>query len=183
MTLWTQTRIIRQTNRSYRKCPQRAGPALYIHQEWSKSLERRETDPEGAITTARTLLETTRKHLLDELGIPYEEKADLPKLYRLTSEALTLAPNQQSESVIRQVCGGCTAVVEGLGALRNREGDAHGRGKYKTRPAGRHAGFAVNLAGALAVFLVSSWQERSKVRPNPALQATKKKAAPERPSP
>jgi len=44
-------------------------------------LERRATDPEGAITAARTLLETVCKHILDEKGEPYEDGIPLPKLY------------------------------------------------------------------------------------------------------
>ncbi len=32
-------------------------------------MERRATDPEGAITAARTLLETVCKHILDEQGL------------------------------------------------------------------------------------------------------------------
>lgn len=37
-------------------------------------------DPEGAITAARTLLETVCKHILDERGVDYEADADLPAL-------------------------------------------------------------------------------------------------------
>jgi hypothetical protein len=33
---------------------------------WEKALARRKTDPEGAITAARTLLETICKHILEE---------------------------------------------------------------------------------------------------------------------
>lgn len=41
---------------------------------------RREADSEGAITLARSLLETVTKHILDEMEEPYSEKDDLPKL-------------------------------------------------------------------------------------------------------
>src|SRR5205809_3368286 len=54
-----------------------------VHRIWSKALERRSEDPEGAITAARTLLETVCKHILDESAITYEDEFDLPKLYRL----------------------------------------------------------------------------------------------------
>lgn len=37
-----------------------------VHAVWTKALGRRHTDPEGAITSARTLLETVCKHVLDE---------------------------------------------------------------------------------------------------------------------
>jgi hypothetical protein len=66
--------------------------------------------------------------------------------------------------VFKQILGGCTAVVEGLGSLRNRLSDSHGKGKAPVKPATRHAELAVNLAGATATFLVATW----KVRKEPA---------------
>ena len=37
----------------------------YIQEAWQKALERRASDAEGAITAARTLLESVCKHILD----------------------------------------------------------------------------------------------------------------------
>lgn len=127
---------------------------------WERALERRISDPEGAITSARGLLETVCKHILDDLAVPYDDAADLPKLYRLTSEALSIAPSQHTAQVFKQILGGCTSVVEGLAALRNRLGDAHGGGRSRVRPAPRHAQLAVNLAGSMTSFLVATWEAR-----------------------
>jgi len=127
---------------------------------WQRALERRISDPEGAITSARGLLETVCKHILDDLAVPYDDGADLPKLYRLTSESLSIAPSQHTAQVFKQILGGCTSVVEGLAALRNRLGDAHGGGRSRVRPAPRHAQLAVNLAGAMTSFLVATWEAR-----------------------
>jgi len=127
---------------------------------WQRALDRRISDPEGAITAARSLLETVCKHILDDLSVTYDESGDLPKLYRLTSEALNIAPSQHTEQVFKQILGGCTSVVEGLAALRNRLGDAHGGGRARIRPAPRHAQLAVNLAGAMTSFLVATWEAR-----------------------
>ena len=87
--------------------------------------------------------------------------ADSPRLYRVTAEALTLAPSQHTEQVFKQILGGCTSVVEGLGSLRNRLGDSHGKGKKGVKPAPRHAELAVNLAGAMAIYLVETWKIRT----------------------
>lgn len=133
----------------------------HVHRVWSKAVERRDIDPEGAITVARTLLESVCKRILDNLQIEYSDSIELPKLYRTTATALTLAPDQHSELVFKQILGGCTSVVEGLGALRNRLSDAHGKGKAPIRPAARHAELAVNLAGAAAIFLVATWEART----------------------
>lgn len=136
--------------------------AEHVGAAWKKALDRRNTDAEGAITSARTLLESVCKHILDEEGIAYDDKDDLPKLYRKTSEKLNIAPSQHTEEVFKQILGGCTAAVEGLGTLRNRLSDAHGKGKIAARPKPRHAELAVNLSGALAMFVLSTWEERQK---------------------
>jgi hypothetical protein len=51
----------------------------------------------------------------------------------------------------------CTNVVESLGALRNKLGDAHGKGGNPVRVSPRHAQLAVNMAGAAATFIVETW--------------------------
>jgi len=51
-----------------------------VQTAWRKARERQTSDPEGAITAARTLLEATCKHVLDEANVWYDPKADLPRL-------------------------------------------------------------------------------------------------------
>lgn len=135
--------------------------SAHVQVAWQKALERRASDPEGAITSARTLLESVCKHILDVAETPYEDSADMNKLYRLTAEQLNIAPNQHTEQIFKQILGGCTAVVEGLGALRNRLSDAHGKGKAAVKPSARHAELAVNLAGGMAMFLLATWDARN----------------------
>jgi len=134
--------------------------AAHVQAAWSKALDRRSSDPEGAITMARTLLESVCKHILDDAGVAYDDSPDITKLYKQTAEHLKLAPSQHTEPVFKQILGGCTAVVEGLGALRNRLSDSHGKGKAGVRPAARHAELAVNLAGALAAYLLATKSAR-----------------------
>jgi uncharacterized protein YfkK (UPF0435 family) len=131
-----------------------------VQAAWHKALERRATDPEGAITSARTLLEAVCKHILDEEQIAYNEKDDLPKLYGLTAKQLNLSPSQHTDQLFKQILGGCHAVVEGLGALRNKLSDAHARGKTAVRPLSRHAELAVNLAGTMATFILATWEQK-----------------------
>ncbi|MDP2654364.1 MAG: abortive infection family protein [Candidatus Omnitrophota bacterium] len=134
--------------------------SVYVRDIWEKTLERRRVDPEGAITTARTLLEAVCKYVLDDLEIAYTSATDLHKLYKLTSKGLNIAPSQHTEEVFKQILGGCVAVIEGMGSLRNRISDAHGQGKSPVKPALRHAELAVNLSGAMASFLVATWEAR-----------------------
>lgn len=134
--------------------------SAHVYDFWQKALDRRERDPEGAVTAARSLLETVCKHILDDLGVTYSEDEKLPKLYGKVAQGLNLAPSQHEEHVFKQILGGCQTVVDSLGAIRNRLSDAHGRGSRAARPAPRHAGLAVNLAGTMAGFLVETWESR-----------------------
>jgi phage portal protein BeeE len=133
----------------------------HIHAIWQKALTRRTSDPEGAITAARTLLESVCKHILDDAGVPYLDDADLPKLWGQAAELLNLAPAQHQETVFKAILGNCQSVVNHLAAIRNRAGDAHGQGRRQVRPKARHAELAVNLAGTMASFLVTTWKERA----------------------
>lgn len=129
-----------------------------IHFAWNKALERRATDPEGAITISRTILESVCKHILDAKGVEYNSaKIELSELYKATAKELNLAPEQHSEQIFKQILGGCSAIVNGLGTLRNRLGDAHGKGASPVKPSARHAELAVNLAGTMALFLIQTY--------------------------
>ncbi|WP_271168260.1 abortive infection family protein [Hansschlegelia plantiphila] len=130
-----------------------------VHAIWVKAIARRNSDPEGAITVARTLLETVTKRILDETGATYSDKDDLPKLYAGAAKVLNLAPNQHTEEPIKAILGGAMNLVNGIGTLRNRLSDSHGRGgKLPVKPSPPHASLAVNTAGSIATFLVETYQ-------------------------
>ena len=137
-----------------------------VQEMWQRALDRRVRDPEGAITLARSLLETVCKHVLDDLEQEYDPHTDLPKLWSSASERLNLAPSQHKEVVFRAILGNCQAVVGNLAAIRNRLGDAHGQGRRPVKPQARHAELAVNLSGSMASFLVATlanWRETNRV--------------------
>jgi hypothetical protein len=96
---------------------------------------------------------------LEEVGGSYGDRDDLPKLYNEAAKHLNLAPSQHSEEVLRAILGNCQSVVNNLGTLRNKIGDAHGQGRRPIRPGVRHAALAVNLAGAVATFLVETFAD------------------------
>jgi hypothetical protein len=131
-----------------------------VWKAWIKALDRRSSDPEGAITSARTLLESVCKLILEKNQKTYSPTADLPALYYAAAEVLTLAPSQHTEETLKRMLGGCQQVVNTLGELRNRVGDAHGAGSQPPQPTARHASLAVNLAGAMAMFLVETGAAR-----------------------
>jgi hypothetical protein len=132
-----------------------------VRSAWTRSVERRDTDPEAAVTAARALLEATCKTILDDHAEPYDEGADLPALYKAVQKVLRLSPADQTEDRFRAILGACTTVVKELGSVRNRHSDAHAPGRKTYRLAGRHASLAVNLAGSMALFLIETHEARS----------------------
>jgi hypothetical protein len=144
-----------------------------IASAWQKILARRSTDPAGTITSARSLVESTCKHILDELGVEYDNEGELPKLYKLTAKHLKLGVDQHDEQIFKQILTACGSAVEGLAGLRNRHGDAHGLGKKALRPAPRHADLAANLAGTMCTFLIATFEARkSEQGPNKSPKPT-----------
>ena len=102
---------------------------VYLY--WRKALERKNNDPDGSITIARTMIETVCKNILDKMEIEYASNIDLSELYKLTAKELNLMAEQHTEKVFKQILGGCSAIVNGLGSLRNKLGDAYGQGIKK----------------------------------------------------
>jgi hypothetical protein len=52
------------------------------------------------------LLETVCKRVLDETGTEYDDKDDLPALYRVTATKLNIAPSQHTEETFKRILGG-----------------------------------------------------------------------------
>ena len=136
-----------------------------IHERWQEALERRARDPRAAITLARTLVEDTCKWIFHEADEEFEDEDELPVLYRRLAKCLKLAPDDHTEKVFKQILGSCQSIVESLGSVRNRLGDAHSQGPKRARPQARHAELAVNLAGAMATFLIATWEARRAAPP------------------
>jgi hypothetical protein len=122
---------------------------------------RSNNDPEGALTAACSLLETTCKviHELHQTQLP--NKQDIQSLYKSTAKILKLSPDTNSPAdIIRddvfKIMSGLIGVVGGLGSLRTHAGDAHGRGIQPKRIDARLARVGINTASALSLFLLET---------------------------
>lgn len=127
---------------------------------WAKALERRTVDPEGAVTAASTLLEEVCKHIIEDSGGKWGEKWNAPMLYAAAAKVLNLSPSQHQSEVFKTILGNCQSVVQSIGSLRNKGGDAHAGGRSRVPFKPRHAALTVNLAGSMALFLIETWQAR-----------------------
>ena len=129
----------------------------YIKELWTKCLERRVSDPEGAITASRTFLESTCRFILDSLGETYEKSDDLPQLFKKTTKVLNLAPSEHTEQPFKQMISGGFSIVNGLSSLRNNISDSHAISNAYGRPSHIHSTLCVNLAGVISSFLLSTF--------------------------
>ena len=92
-----------------------------VSRSWHRVIKRIADDPEGAITAARNLLETVLKHILDDRSVEYDSGTiELPDLCKRVQTELNLAPEQHQEHVFKQILGGCSGIINGLGAIRNK---------------------------------------------------------------
>ena len=123
-------------------------------------------DPGLAIGTAKDMLETTCKTILDDLWIPFDPTWDLPELLRLTRKELKLLPTDIPDSIraetIRKLLGSLGQIGHGLAELRNLYGSGHGRLASAKGLSARHARLAVGSVATLVQFLFDTHGERKR---------------------
>ena len=137
-----------------------------LHRQIERMQSAVEDDPGLAIGTAKELLETTCKTILEQREVPFSENDDLSKLVKETRKALGLVPDNIPNSTkgadsIRRLLSSLGTVVHGLGELRNLYGTGHGKTGKAKGLASRHARLAVGAASTLATFLFETHQERN----------------------
>lgn len=125
---------------------------------WAKALDRVGEDPSGAVTAARSLLESVCKQILHDRGIVYSPAEDFGVLWKKVTQVVDLDLSPVETDAMRRFLGACNGVVGALAELRNRSGDAHGSLAPTIGPT--HARFVVNVAGALAGFLAEAVQKK-----------------------
>jgi hypothetical protein len=114
-------------------------------------------DFEGAITNARTLVESTFVTLESRLTTDFtpEYDGDLGKLFKRVQKLLNLDPAQEKlNNTLREILTGFVSIVKGLSTLRNKMSDAH---PTVYTPSRHHAKLAVNAAKVLVEFVTESY--------------------------
>ncbi len=122
-------------------------------------------DPALAIGTAKELIETCCRTVLQERGKETDEKWDLSQLAKKTARELRLIPEgipaeTKATDTVRRVLGNLASITQGIAELRNAYGTGHGKGASHKGLSARHARLAVGAASTLAVFLVQTHREQ-----------------------
>lgn len=140
-----------------------------VNRDLERALASAENDPEDAVTSACSVVESVCRSVLIELGLPLPAKKDVQGLYQAVREPLGLTPDksgvaEEIASDIRTILGGLNSVVNGVGALRTHGGDAHGRERGYRRIDPRIARLAIHSASTVSLFLVETWQNKFPAR-------------------
>lgn len=123
-----------------------------------------ERDPPAAIASAKELVETTCKVILDDYGIEYSRRDEVMDLYKKLAKGLKLraedipASSRGSEAA-QQALRSLVSVVQSMAELRNELGLGHGRAGPHPGSV-RHSRLAFNAATAVVEFLLDTWHER-----------------------
>ncbi len=140
----------------------------YIDRQIKRMEDSIENDPDLAIGTAKELIESCCKTILNELKVTFNEKMlEVPQLAKLTLENLKLVPDSvdpkaRGSDIIKKILGNVGAISHGMAELRNMYGTGHGKSGASSSLSPRHARLAVNSASTFVHFVFDTYMERPK---------------------
>ena len=128
---------------------------------WEKTLSRFQSDNDydGAITTARSTIESVCKHILSERGESYATGAPLPKLFMQTVKLLDFTDDTDTLEGLNQIS-------IGFAKLRNANGDSHGIAPGSSLPSRVLAEFVIHQAATLCWLLLKEHKAKGIVKPS-----------------
>ena len=137
----------------------------WMHQELERIEAAIDTDPALAIGTAKEMVETCCKHIVDALGIVLPPNPDMPDLTKAVLKELKLVPEGISDEAkgaesIKRTLSSLGQITKGLAELRKLYGTGHGRSSAHRGLTARHARLAVNSASAFVEFVSSTYLAR-----------------------
>ena len=138
--------------------------ANYLRQQIIRMEEAVESDPALAIGTAKELIETCCKTILEERGEPFAKDPDMPELTKAAFRQLKMTRDDVPDAIegaesIRRVLSNLGSISNELVRLRNLYGTGHGKLADAPGLSPRHAKLAVGSAATLVRFLFESHTE------------------------
>lgn len=110
---------------------------------------------DSALTKARTLLEEVFCWAIERKGEQPSSSGDVGKMF---SQVKCLYNIHADKTMDRRICdlvNGLNKIVDSIGQMRNKQGDAHGVGASRVNIEDYHARLAVNAAANVADFVLS----------------------------
>lgn len=136
-----------------------------LHRQIQRMTAAVEDDPSLAIGTAKEMVESVCKTILEQRQIPFSDDADVGSLVKEVRKALDLVPEvipsaAKGADTIKRMLSNLGTIAQGLGELRNLYGTGHGKGGSAKGLGPRHARLAVGAAATLSTFLFETHIER-----------------------
>jgi len=137
----------------------------YVSQQITRMETAVNQDPELAIGTAKELVETCCKSILNECNVSFSKSDDLQKLVKNTVKHLELTPadipdRAKASDTIKRLLSNLATITQGVAQLRNHYGTGHGKLSANKGLQPRHAKLVVGAASTLAVFLTETHKVR-----------------------
>lgn len=137
-----------------------------LHRQIQRMQSSIDDDPGLAIGTAKELVESVCRTILEQRQLVVADDAELVQLVKEVRKALGLIPESipnaaKGAESIRRLLSNLGNVAQGLGELRNLYGTGHGKGGSARGLSPRHARLAVGAASTLCTFLFETHLERS----------------------
>ena len=120
-----------------------------------------DTAPRVAIGTAKELIETCCRTVLESRNKEIDESWNINKLVKATTDERELSPSSVSDTkraatTIKEILGSLSSVIQGIAELRNDYGSGHGNDGKFVGLGPRHVRLAVGAASTLTVFLLET---------------------------
>jgi hypothetical protein len=131
--------------------------------DFARALANTEKDPDSAIASASSTLESLCKSILDRRGRPYPSDQSLGPLLSTAFDVLGLSPAKAADAELKRLLGGIVNAALAVGVLRTKFSAAHGSGDGQPRLEARHARVAVNACATVSMFLIESMPPDSQV--------------------
>lgn len=137
----------------------------WMQQEITRIHKAVDSDPSLAIGTAKDLVESCCKSILQEMGHKFDKTDDLPKLSKEMCKALGLVPEgipseAKGAEIIKRTLSNLTAITKGISELRGLYGSGHGRDGKHFGLEPRHARLAASCAIAFVDFATETYLKK-----------------------
>jgi len=132
--------------------------STYITKQIHRMEQAVDNDPDLAIGTAKELIETCCKSILEARGKAIQGTPDIPTLTKATFKELDLVPESVHEAsrgkdTVKRILSNLSTIGNGLAELRGLYGTGHGKEHQTSGLHPRHAKLAIGTSATLVTFL------------------------------
>ena len=131
-----------------------------VLEDFNRALRNIENDPEQAIVSSSSTLESICKAIIELDGQDLPKKQTMTTVLAKAVAIVNISPKNHSDGEIKRILGGIQNVILGIGALRSGFSSAHGHGIKKYRLSHRHVRLLVNSMVTFGMFLIETYIEK-----------------------